>query len=330
MLFTPVVTQNTSCELCPRACHADRTTTERGACKNDYRMRIGKIMLHEWEEPCIAQGAGAGAIFFGGCPLACVYCQNQKLSHFGAGAYRTLEELTDAMLSLQEQGASCIDLVSATPFAYEVIMALRAAKERGLILPIVWNTSGYESIATLRMLEGLVDVYLPDLKTLSATRAKRYMNAPDYPKIAKAALAEMLRQTGAPQFNGQGLLLRGTLVRHLVLPKALTDTRRVLEYLAGFGDEIIVSLMSQYTPPELLDEEQFPELAAPLAESTYRRAVRYAETLGIARLYTQDPSSAVNSYVPEWDYPVNAFDLLLKFAQAREAQIKEIKEKEEK
>ena len=140
MLFPPVVTENKSCELCPRACHADRTKTERGACNNDYRMRIGKMMLHEWEEPCISVGAGAGAIFFGGCPLACVYCQNQKLSHCGAGAYRTVEELTDAMLELQKSGASCIDLVSATPFTYEVVMALRSAKERGLTLPIVWNT----------------------------------------------------------------------------------------------------------------------------------------------------------------------------------------------
>ena len=324
MLFPPVETNNTSCDLCPRECRADRTKTECGFCQNDYRMRIGKIMLHEWEEPCISRGAGAGAIFFGGCPLACVYCQNQKLSHYGAGAYRTVAELTDAMLSLQEQGASCIDLVSATPFAYEVTSALRAAKARGLTLPIVWNTSGYEKISTLKMLEGLVDVYLPDLKTLSATRAKRYMNAPDYPRVAKAALDEMLRQTGAPQFEGD-LLVRGTVVRHLVLPKGENDTKRVLDHLATYGKEIIVSLMSQYTPPDLLDREKFPELSAPLHSIEYRRACRYAEEVGIENLYTQDLSSAVNTYVPEWEYPTNPFDLLLRFAQVREVE-KQVKE----
>ena len=284
-------------------------------CGNDYRMRIGRIMLHEWEEPCLSYGAGAGAIFFGGCPLGCIYCQNMQLSQFGAGVYRTLEELTDAMLLLQEQGASCIDLVSATPFAYEVVSALGAAKARGLSLPIVWNTSGYETPETLALLEGLVDVYLPDLKTLSVSRAKRYLHAADYPKVAKRAIAEMHRQTGAPRFNSAGGLVRGTLVRHLVLPNGMKDTMRVLSHLAEYGCEIVVSLMSQYTPPELLSAEEFPELAHPLKSQDYRRACRYAESLGIENLYTQDTSSADRAYIPEWEYPKTPFDLLVQIAE---------------
>lgn len=318
MLFPPMVTQNTSCELCPRACHADRTSTKRGACGNDYRMRIGCVMLHEWEEPCLSYGAGAGAVFFGGCPLGCVYCQNAELSHFGAGVYRTVEELTREMLLLEEKGASCIDLVSATPFTYEVVRALCAAKKDGLSLPIVWNTGGYETLATLSMLDGLIDVYLPDLKTLSISRAKRYLHAADYPKTAKTAIAEMLRQTGAPIFNDQGGLLRGTIVRHLVLPHGMRDTMRVLSHLAGYGKDVIVSLMSQYTPPEHLSVEEYPELASPLSVHDYKTACRYALELGIENLYTQDNSSASRAYIPEWEYPSSPFDLFLKMAEVAE------------
>ena len=318
MLFPPVVTQNTACELCPRACHADRTTVKRGACGNDYRMRIGRVMLHEWEEPCLSYGAGAGAVFFGGCPLGCVYCQNMELSQFGAGVYRTVEDLTREMLLLQEKGAVCIDLVSATPFTYEVVRALESAKRQGLSLPIVWNTGGYETLATLSMLDGLVDIYLPDLKTLSVTRAKRYLHAADYPTVAKRAIAEMVRQTGALIFNEEGGLLRGTLVRHLVLPHGLRDTARVLSHLAEYGDTVIVSLMSQYTPCEHLSREDYPELASPLSERDYKAACRYAEELGIENLYTQEHSSASRAYIPEWEYPSSPFDLFLNMAEEAE------------
>ena len=318
MLFPPVVTKNTSCELCPRACHADRTTTQKGVCGNDYRMRIGRIMLHEWEEPSLSYGNGAGAIFFGGCPLGCVYCQNMELSHFGAGVYRTIEELTEEMLLLEQRGASCIDLVSATPFAYEVVSALEAAKKQGLSLPIVWNTGGYETLATLSMLDGMVDVYLPDLKTLSVSRAKRYLHAADYPTVAKSAISEMVRQTGTPQFNEKGGLVRGTLVRHLVLPHGMRDTMRVLSHLALYGDDILVSLMSQYTPPPYLAVEEYPEISKPLVERDYKLACRYAEDVGIEKLYTQDVSSASCSYIPEWEYPPSPFDLFLKMVEEAE------------
>ncbi len=318
MIFPPVFTKNTSCELCPRMCHADRTSLKPGVCGNDYRMRIGRVMLHEWEEPCFSYGAGAGAIFFGGCPLGCVYCQNMELSHFGAGVYRTVEELAREMLLLQEKGAVCIDLVSATPFAYEVVSALQTAKKEGLFLPIVWNTGGYENLSTLAMLEGLVDVYLPDLKTLSVSRAKRYLHAADYPTVAKAAIAEMVRQTGALQFNESGGLVRGTVVRHLVLPHGMRDTMRVLSHLAEYGNKITVSLMSQYTPPEQLSKEDFPELSEALTVRDYQTACRYAASLGIENLYTQDQSSASRSYIPEWEYPPSPFDLFLKMAEEAE------------
>ena len=318
MLFPPFVTQNISCELCPRACHADRTGLNKGICGNDYRIRVGRVMLHEWEEPCLSYGAGAGAIFFGGCPLGCVYCQNMPLSQFGAGVYRTVEDLTEQMLLLQKQGAVCIDLVSATPFVIEVVRAVQSAKREGLHLPIVWNTGGYENLSTLAMLEGTVDVYLPDLKTLSVGRAKRYLHAADYPTVAKAAISEMVRQTGSPQFNESGGLVRGTLVRHLVLPHGMRDTMRVLSHLASYGNDIIVSLMSQYTPPELLLRDEFPELAEPLTAYDYRSACRYAEQLGIEHLYTQDQSSADRAYIPEWEYPPSPFDLLLQLTEETE------------
>ena len=257
-------------------------------------------MRHFWEEPCLVGDGGAGAVFFGGCPLACIFCQNAPLSHGGAGKHYAEEELVAALLDLQRAGAVNIDLVSATPYAHILVRVIREARARGLSLPIVWNTSGYETEETVEYLHGTVDVYMPDLKTLSRRRAAAYLHAPDYPDTARRALRRMYESVGNPRFDGGGLMTGGMLVRHLVMPRAEHDSMRVLDHLASYGDGIYVSLMSQYTPPER-EIPDYPELSLRVNPTVYRRLVRYAETVGIAHLYTQSFESASESFIPLWD-----------------------------
>lgn len=285
------------CQLCPRICMADRAAGERGFCGATSRVRVGRAMLHRWEEPCLVKGGGSGAVFFGSCPLGCVFCQNAPLSQGDAGVYTDCEGLVRTFLSLQEAGASNINLVSATPYLEAVTEAVCEAKRRGLSLPIVYNTSGYERVRSIRRLDGLVDVYLPDLKSLSRRFCEKYLNAPDYPEIATAAIREMVRQTGKPVLNGEGALVRGTLVRHLVMPKGEHDSLRVIEHLACYGDEIIVSLMSQYTPTEAVREDA--RLSQRVSPVMYRRLCRRAEEV-LSALYTQEGESADESFIPDF------------------------------
>ena len=288
------------CQLCPRLCKADRAAGERGFCGATSRVRVGRAMLHRWEEPCLVVGGGSGAVFFGSCPLGCVFCQNAPLSQGDAGVDTDCEGLVRTFLSLQEAGASNINLVSATPYLEAVTEAVREAKRRGLSLPIVYNTSGYERAQSIRRLDGLVDVYLPDLKSLSRRFCAKYLQAPDYPEIATAAIREMVRQTGKPHLNSEGALVRGTLVRHLVMPKGEHDSLRVIEHLARYGDEIVVSLMSQYTPFGKI--ENFPELSRKITPREYNAVVDEAFALGIENVFLQERDSSNKAYIPSWDF----------------------------
>ncbi|MCD8021930.1 MAG: radical SAM protein [Lachnospiraceae bacterium] len=255
----------TACRLCPRACGANRKSGQRGRCHVASAIRIARAALQLRDPHSKSGGQGAGAVVISGCPLGCVYCQNRAISRGQAGTEISVERLAEIFFELQGQGANNINLVTAGHYAPQVCQALRMAKTHGLDVPIVWNSSGYETVETLGMLEGLVDVYLPDFKYLNPELAKKYSRAEDYPEVAKKALREMVRQRPHPQFDKAGMMTAGVIVRHLLLPGHVREAKNVVSYLhETYGDQIYISLMNQYTPPEnQAPENQTPEDQAP-------------------------------------------------------------------
>lgn len=287
-----------ACDLCPRACGVDRTRGEHGACRMTSRLVLARAALHHWEEPCISGTAGSGTVFFSGCPLGCLYCQNHEIADGSHGLAVDDGRLEEIFFELRDAGAHNINLVTPTHFAPTVAKAIRRARDAGFALPFVCNTSGYESTETLRALDGLIDIYLTDLRYARPATAAAYSHAPDYPAVARAALAEMVRQTGAATFDERGLMTRGTIVRILLLPGHLPDAKLSLLHLAKhYRDTVWVSLMQQYTPP--------PDMPVPLDRRVTREAydalVRYAETLGFEHAYTQEREAASESFIPPFD-----------------------------
>ncbi len=288
------------CYDCPRMCGADRSTGERGACGEGNKMRISRIALHPYEEPPISGKNGSGTVFFCGCSLGCVFCQNKEISHGDAvGELYSHERLAEKMLELEELGATNINLVTPTHFSAEVIKTLELVKPR-LCVPVVYNTSGYERIQILKRLEGLVDIYLPDFKYMSPELAKCYSHAPDYPEVAKNAICEMYRQTGKYKYSAGGTLISGLMVRHLVLPGARHDSINVLRTLADLlpANEILLSLMSQYTPEFALDCE-YKHLHRKLTRFEYESVLATAVELGFEG-FMQDYSSATSAFTPNF------------------------------
>lgn len=289
----------TKCMLCPRGCKAEREKKKTGFCGETDAVRVSRAALHMWEEPCISGKQGSGAVFFTGCTLRCVYCQNYHISNGEVGKAVDVSRLSEIFLELQEKGAANINLVTPTHFVPQIICALKIAKAEGLKLPVVYNTSGYEKVDTLKMLEGYVDIYLPDFKYLDREHAKRYSKAEDYPDVVKTAIAEMVRQTGIPEFDDQGMMTKGVIVRHLLLPGCLKDAKRIVEYLYDtYGNDIYMSLMNQYTPLETLNNENFPELSKKVSERSYERLVDYAIELGVEQAFIQEGDTARESYIP--------------------------------
>ncbi len=288
------------CYLCPRRCGVDRESAV-GFCGEGREMKIAKVMLHHFEEPCISggeDGAGSGAVFFGGCSMKCVFCQNRDISRGGAGKTATPEELAKIMLDLKEQGAYNVNLVTPTHFADRITEALDIVKGK-LNIPVVWNTSGYELPERIRALDGLVDIFLTDFKYSSPSLSAKYSAAPDYAKFAAPALAEMVKITGRPEYKG-GMMTRGTIVRHLVLPGAYRDSIAVLETVADTvgAENVVLSLMAQYTP-EFADEG-FPELRRRITTFEYKKALARAEELGFDG-YSQSVASASSRYTPDFE-----------------------------
>ena len=284
-----------SCNLCPHACGVDREAGQLGRCKMPHTPKVARVSLHLWEEPPISGKNGSGTVFFSGCPLSCIYCQNHVISHGGKGEYFTATQLSEAFLSLQSEGAHNINLVTATHFLPTVIFALKTAKSKGLSIPVVYNTSGYETQASLKALEGLVDIYLTDLRYIKSDTAKALSHAPDYPEVAKKAIAEMFRQTGTPVFTSEGMMQKGVIARLLLLPGHLIEAKMALRYLySTYGNGIYLSLMSQYTP--------IPGMPAPLdrpvSEAEYRSFLSLATRLGITQAFIQDQASATTAYIP--------------------------------
>lgn len=288
------------CHICPRECGVERDKGEIGRCRCGSEMRVSLVGLHRGEEPCISGKNGAGTIFFAGCSLGCVFCQNSEISREPKGKLYSTDMLVAAMKDLEAQGAENIEFVTATHWSEQVLSALKKYKPS---VPVVWNSSGYEKVETLRRFEGLVDVYLPDLKFFSSELSSRYANCPDYFEVAFAAVKEMRRQTGGCVFGEDGKLLRGTLVRHLVLPSHIHDSFELLKMLASeMPHDIFVSLLGQYFPTdELLKSGKYPELTRKLKRKEYSAVVDRFLSLGLENGFVQELSSATKSYVPVWD-----------------------------
>ncbi|MDD6483524.1 MAG: radical SAM protein [Clostridiales bacterium] len=287
------------CELCPRRCGAKRHEGEKGFCGADDRIRIARSALHFWEEPCISGKNGSGTVFFSGCTLKCVFCQNYRISTQNMGYEISVGELAEEFLRLEEEGANNINLVTPTHYVPQIISALDIAKERGMKLPVVYNSSGYERTDTIKALSGYVDVYLPDMKYFSDRYAEKYSCAPGYFKFASAALAEMYSQTGKPVFNENGIMTRGIIVRHLMLPSLLFDTKKIMDYLwETYGNNIYISLMSQYTP--MKNAAEFEELTRKLNAKHYDAMVNYCMDRGMENVFIQDGSAADKEFIPEF------------------------------
>lgn len=292
-----------NCNLCPRQCGADRENGKSGICGvSGKNILAARAALHFWEEPCISGERGSGTVFFSGCPLRCVYCQNYQIASTEVGMEISEERLKEIFLELQEKGAHNINLVTPTHYTPEIIRAIRKAKERGLRLPIVYNCSGYEKVETLKMLKGIVNVYLTDFKYMERETAVRYSKAPDYPEIARAALKEMMNQTGEAKFDENGIMQSGVIVRHLLLPGHVRNARAVVKYVyETYGDQLYLSLMNQYTPlPQV--KKEFPELDRRVTEREYQRLISYALEIGVENAFIQDGNTAKESFIPMFDY----------------------------
>lgn len=288
------------CRICPRNCAVNRCGGKVGFCGETDQIRIARAALHFWEEPFISGEKGSGAIFFSGCNLKCIYCQNAEIALSAKGKAFSVGELAGIMLDLQEQGAHNINLVTASHVVIQVREALISARKKGLHIPVVYNSSAYESVETIRLLEGLVDIYLPDYKYMDATLAANYSHAPDYPHVAAMAIAEMFRQTGAPLYDETGMLLRGVVVRHLVLPFGVRNAKAVLDYLREtYGKMILISVMNQFTPVRKTDA--YPHLNRRVTKREYENVLSYVIEHGMENVYFQEGETAKESFIPEFD-----------------------------
>ena len=285
------------CDLCPRRCRALRTSERgEGRCRMPETPVVARAALHRWEEPPLSGTRGAGTVFFSGCSLGCVFCQNESISHGNFGKPITVERLREIFLELIDQGAHNIDLVNPTHFAH----AVGAALAEPLPVPVVWNSGGYDRVETLRAMEGKVDIYLPDLKYARGETAARYSDAPDYPEVAKAAIVEMFRQTGPCVYDEDGLLKKGVIIRHLILPGRLSEAKEVMDWVAGTFPRgaVLFSLMSQYTPWGRAGE--FPEIDRTLRASERRSAQAYMAALELEG-FAQDSESVGSGFIPAFD-----------------------------
>lgn len=288
------------CRVCPRNCGADRLSDQKGFCRAGAEIILARAALHMWEEPCISGKEGSGAVFFSGCSLGCKFCQNRQISRGQTGKKVTADRLADIFLELQQQKANNINLVTAGHFLPQVAEAIEKSRNRGLQIPVVYNSSGYEKSEMLKLLEGLVDIYLPDFKYMDPELAEKYSYARDYPEVAKEALKEMVRQTGTPEFDRRGIMKKGVIVRHLLLPGHVKDSRRVLEYLLStYGKEIYISLMNQYTPMPAMKDD--PRLSRKVTDREYQRLIDYGLQLGLENGFIQEGETAKASFIPEFN-----------------------------
>lgn len=289
-----------NCLLCPRKCGINRSTGQTGVCGVSSEIKVARAALHYWEEPCISGKRGSGAVFFSGCSLHCVFCQNREISYGKAGKEISKERLSDIFMELADKGANNINLVTPGQYIPDIVWAVNDAKSRGMKLPIIYNTSGYENVTELKLLEGIVDVYLPDFKYMDSTLSARYSRAKDYPSVAKQALSEMVRQQPDVVIdNATRLIQKGVIVRQLLLPGHVNDAKAVLKYLYDtYHDHVYISMMSQFTPIALKD---YPEINRTVTRREYERLVDYALEIGITNAFIQEGDVAKDSFIPAFD-----------------------------
>ena len=289
-----------NCLLCPRKCGINRSTGQTGVCGVSSEIKVARAALHYWEEPCISGKRGRGAVFFSGCSLHCVFCQNREISDGKEGKVISKERLSDIFIELAGKGANNINLVTPGQYIPDIVWAVNDAKSRGMKLPIIYNTSGYENVTELKLLEGIVDVYLPDFKYMDSTLSARYSRAKDYPSVAKQALSEMVRQQPDVVIDdATGLIQKGVIVRQLLLPGHVNDAKAVLKYLYDtYHDHVYISMMSQFTPIALKD---YPEINRTVTKREYERLVNYALEIGITNAFIQEGDVAKDSFIPAFD-----------------------------
>ena len=289
-----------NCLLCPRKCGINRGIGQTGVCGVSSEIKVARAALHYWEEPCISGKRGSGAVFFSGCSLHCVFCQNRAISDGKEGKVISKERLSDIFIELAGKGANNINLVTPGQYIPDIVWAVNDAKSRGMKLPIIYNTSGYENVTELKLLEGIVDVYLPDFKYMDNMLSAKYSRAKDYPSVAKQALSEMVRQQPDVVIDdATGLIQKGVIVRQLLLPGHVNDAKTVLKYLYDtYHDHVYISMMSQFTPIALKD---YPEINRTVTRREYERLVDYAIKIGITNAFIQEGDVAKDSFIPAFD-----------------------------
>ena len=288
------------CEICPHKCGVNRTKNEVGRCKSTDKVKIALYSLHHFEEPCISGKHGSGTVFFSNCNLNCVYCQNYEISQQGKGREISIEELAKILIKQQDRRAENINLVTPTTYAPQIIEAIKIAKKNGLTIPIIYNTNGYENIDTLKLLEGYVDVYLPDLKYYDNELGKKYSKVDNYFEIATKAIQEMYRQVGSPKFNHNGMIEKGVMIRHLVLPNHIENSKKILKWLKENMDEqVYIDIMAQYFPT--YKAKEMKDLNRKLTKEEYQEIENYVYDLDIQNGYMQELGEHEEEYVPKWD-----------------------------
>ena len=289
------------CQICPRDCKVNRLLGNKGYCKCDDKIKVALVSIHDYEEPCISGKNGSGTVFFSNCNLNCVFCQNYEISQEGKGKEVTIERLADIFIEQQSRGVNNINLVTPTMYVYQIIEAIKIAREKGLKIPIIYNSNGYENVETIKLLEGYIDVYLPDLKYYSDLVSVKYSKAPHYFEIAKEAIKEMLRQVGNPVFNDEGIIQKGVIIRHLVLPNHIQNTKNILKWIKkNLNEGVYVSVMAQYFPT--YKAKEIEGLDRKLTNKEYKEVEKYLYSLDIENGYMQDLGKHEEEFVPCFDY----------------------------
>ena len=296
-----MIKQLDKCEICPRKCKVNRNNNQIGWCKSTDRVKIGLYSTHYFEEPCISGDKGSGTVFFSNCTMNCIFCQNYEISQLGKGKEISIEELSNIFIMQQEKGVHNINLVTPTSYVYQIIEAIKIAKAKGLNIPIVYNTNGYENIETIKALNGYVDVYLPDLKYAEEKLAIDYSGAKNYFEVATNAIKEMIKQVGNIKLNEDGIIQKGVIIRHLVLPNHIENSKKVLLWIKqNLPNDIYVSIMAQYFPTYKAKENQ--ELNRKLTKKEWKQIEKYVEEIDIENGFIQELGDHEEEYVPKWDF----------------------------
>ena len=296
-----MIKQLDKCEICPRKCKVNRNNNQIGWCKSTDRVKIGLYSTHYFEEPCISGDKGSGTVFFSNCTMNCIFCQNYEISQLGKGKEISIEELANIFIKQQEKGVHNINLVTPTSYVYQIIEAIKIAKAKGLNIPIVYNTNGYENIETIKALNGYVDVYLPDLKYAEEKLATEYSGAKNYFEVATNAIKEMIKQVGNIKLNEDGIIQKGVIIRHLVLPNHIENSKKVLLWIKqNLPNDIYVSIMAQYFPTYKAKENQ--KLNRKLTKKEWKQIEKYVEEIDIENGFIQELGDHEEEYVPKWDF----------------------------